>query len=175
MIRADAASLAKHYATLSDSEILNLKKEGGFTEEAARVMEEELQRRNLHESDVKRQDAVSKRALLREEAKEKGSSGKGPGLLFFGRGYLSESDREANIQLRTKFFTLGGIPLIPIASYRFQCSERSGRWFPSFANQRVISRVPLNWRQVALIWLKTASFILCLALLVIAWLRIYGK
>jgi hypothetical protein len=178
MIRTDAASLAKHYATLSDAEILNLKKEGGFTEEAARVLEQELLRRNLHEKAVKRHDAISERDLLREEAREKGFSGKGPGLLLFGSGYLSEKDRKANIQLRTKFFSLGGLPLIPIASYRFQCSgqgSRWSRWFPTSADQRVVSRVPLNWSQVGLIWLKTAIFIACVTLVAIVWFHSHRK
>jgi len=166
-------ALAKYYETLTDAALLNLANEGGFTEEAQQVLAKELGRRNLGDGDLKRYVAQGERTKLREEAKEKGFRSRGPGLLFFGRRYLNDADRRANIQLRTKWFALGGIPLVPIASYRFKCTGSTGRWHLVDPDQRVIDRVPLNWTQVFLTWMKTAIFILIVCLLVVAfaWCR----
>jgi len=162
-----ASELARRYETLTDAELLNLKSEGGFTDEAEQMLAEELKRRNLKAGDFK-QYIVPERIRLREEAKEKGFVGKGPALQFFGRRYLNEADKRANIQLRTKWFALGGIPLVPIASYRFKCAGDLGGWHLSDSEQRVIDRVPLNWAQVFLTWMKTAIFMLIAFLLAIA-------
>lgn len=156
----DSSSLAKYYEGLTNAELLNLRSEGGFTDEAERVISEELRRRNLNASDLKRYEAQGERIKLREETTEKGSGGRGPGLLFFGRHYLNEQDRQANIQVRTKWFTLGGVPLVPLASYRFQCTGDAHNWLSDNGKQRVINRVPLNWEQVFLTWLKTAAVLI---------------
>jgi hypothetical protein len=167
-IMPDTIELTKYYETLTDDALLNLASEGGFTEEAQQVLAKELRRRNLANGDLKRCVARNERLKLREEAKEKGFRGRGPGLLFFGRRFLNEADKEANIQVRTKFFALGGIPLIPIASYRFQCTGDQGRWLNFYdGNQRIINRVPLNWTQVFLTWIKTAVIIVVIGLLIV--------
>ena len=160
----DASALEKYYETLTDAQLLNLRSEGGFTEQAEQVLADELKRRNLRASDVKRY-AVSERIRLREEAQEKGFAGRGPALRFFGRRYLNEADKTANIQLRTKWFALGGIPIVPLASYRLKSTGTPIKWFGDDTEQRVINRVPLNWPQVFLTWAKTAIFILLFFLL----------
>jgi hypothetical protein len=168
----DVGEFTRYYKTLTDAELLNLKSQGGFTEEAEQELAEELRRRNLKPAKLKRH-IVHERIRLREEAKEKGFAGRGPALLFFGRRYLNDADKRANIQLRTKWFALGGIPLVPIASYRFKCTGDAGKWHLGDPEQRVINRVPLNWTQVFLTWMKTAIFILIAFLLGVAfaWYR----
>lgn len=165
----DAGALTKYYETLTDAQLLNLRNEGGFTDEAEQVLANELRRRNLRASDVKRY-AVPERIKLRDETQEKGFAGRGPSLRFFGRRYLTEADRAANIQLRTKWFALGGIPVVPLASYRFKCTGTPGRWFWGDAEQRVIDRVALNWPQVFLTWAKTVAFILLVCLIAVGFL-----
>ena len=157
----DISALAKHYETLTDAKLLSLKSEGGLSEEALPVLADELKRRNLKDADL-RHHAVPERIKLREEATEKGFRFRGPGFLFFGRSYLNGTDKEANIQLRTKWFAMAGIPLVPIASYRFKCTGDTG--------QRAVGRVPLNWKQVRLTGMKTAIVVLGLALLFV-WYR----
>lgn len=49
-----AEALAKHYATLSDTELLKLAAEGGLTADAEHVLQKELARRNLTLDDAKR-------------------------------------------------------------------------------------------------------------------------
>lgn len=155
----DPSALAKHYETLTDAELLILRSEGGLTDEAEPVLANEIRRRNLKETVLKRHK-VHQRILLRDEAKEKGFGGRGPSLQFFGRHFLNQADKEANIQIRTKWFVLGGIPLIPLASYRFKCTGDPNKWFHWDTEQRVINRVPLNWTQVFLTWMKTAIVII---------------
>ena len=77
------------------------------------------------------------------------------GYYFFGKHYLNEADKSADIQLRTKWIALGGIPLIPLASYRLKCKQKSFRWFRWNEEQQVVNRVALNWNQILLTWIKT--------------------
>ncbi|MGD0939815.1 MAG: hypothetical protein ABR905_08880 [Terracidiphilus sp.] len=156
----DADALAKYYETLTDSQLLNLRAEDGLTEQADLMLTEELKRRNLTTGDMKRNTAYNNRTNLLDKAQERGSSSKGPGLLFFGNRCLNEADKTANIRLRTKWFALGGMPIVPLASYRFKCKGIPGKWFWGDAEQRVINRVPLNWPQVFLTWAKTTLLIL---------------
>ena len=65
----DAGALEKYYETLTDAQLLNLSSEGGLTEQAEQVLADELKRRNLRASDVKRY-AVPERIKLREEAQK---------------------------------------------------------------------------------------------------------
>jgi hypothetical protein len=166
-IMQDTIALTQYYETLADSALLNLASEGGFTEEAKQALTKELARRNLGDGSLKRYAAQGDRMKLREEAKEKGFRGNGPGILFFGRRFLNGADKEANIPVRTKFFALGGIPLVPIASYRFQCTGEQRRWLTDDVNQRVINRVPLDWTQVFLTWIKAAVIIVVIGLIIV--------
>jgi hypothetical protein len=50
----NATELDKYYKALTDQELLNLKREGGFTAEAERVLGEELARRSLAFAALKR-------------------------------------------------------------------------------------------------------------------------
>jgi hypothetical protein len=163
----DANALEKYYETLTDDELLNLKSEGGFTSEAAVVLAKELAKRNLLGKQAKR-NKLSKRIELHEEVRERGGGYRMPGLQLFGRSYLNDADRKANIQVRTKWFTISYIPLFPIASYRFKCSASSDKWAGANSVQNVINRVPLDWAQVLMTWIKTAVLIGGILLLFIA-------
>jgi hypothetical protein len=164
----DATALEKYYENLTDRELLNLRAEGGFREEAEQVLGKELARRHLGSSDVKKQVAVSERDNLRDEVVERGGGYRSLGLQFFGKTFLSESDRAADIQVRTKWFAVSGIPLIPIASYRFKCTKYSGSSFPANTQRKVINRVPLNWPQVFVTFAKTAMLVVGAGLLIVA-------
>jgi hypothetical protein len=161
----DATALEKYYQTLTDQQLLNLKREGGFTVEAEQVLGKELARRNLGPRDLKQYAAYIKRNKLREEVTERGGGYRELGLQFFGGRYLSEADRIANIQVRTKWFTISGIPLTPIASYRFKCISGSGK-------SSVIDRVSLDWVGVSKTWTKMAITLVGAVLLIagIYWL-----
>jgi len=76
-----------------------------------------------------------------------------------GHKFLNEADKEAHIQIRTKWFTFNYIPLIPLASYRFQCSGDPAKWFQWNRQRRPLGRVPLDWNQALTTWLKTIACI----------------
>lgn len=161
----DAVTLAKYYQTLTDPELMNLEREGGFTEEARRLLADELRRRNLGAGDLKRYELQGQRIKLHEETAEKGDRRRGTGLLFFGKRYRNKEDRQDNIQVRTKWFALCWIPLVPVASYRFKISGNVNRGSAEDGKQRVIDRVPLDLMQVSLTWLKTVAVVGSLVLL----------
>jgi hypothetical protein len=139
------------------------------------VLCRELARRNLTPADVERYIAVSERSKLRDEVIERGGGYRSFGLQFFGGSYLNEADKKANIQLRTKWFTISGIPLIPISSYRFKCTSSSGKRFLTNTPQRVVDRVPLNWAQVFMTWIKTALLLIAAGLLMVGFFGIWTE
>jgi hypothetical protein len=164
----DSTALESYYKTLTDRELLNLRAEHGFTEEAEQVLGKELARRHLASSDVKKYVAAAERNNLRDEVVERGGGYRSIGLQFFGKSFLNESDRAANILVRTKWFTISGIPLIPIASYRFKSGKDSKSSSLPNAQRSVINRVPLNWTQVFMTFAKTALLLVGAVLLVVA-------
>lgn len=151
---------------------MNLKRGGGFTADAEEVLARELTRRNLTPGDLKRYVAVTQRNQLRDEVTERGGRYRSLGFQFFGGRYRNESDRRAAIQVRTKWFTISGIPLIPIASYRFKRGGHAGQWSRTRTRRGVIERVPLDWAQVFTTWLKTAAMLVgvLVSIVVISWL-----
>lgn len=165
----DATRLDEYYKTLTDQELLNLEREGGFTSEAEQVFRKELARRKLGPADLKHFVAVTRRIQLEEEVSEKGGGYRGLGLQFFGGRYLNEADRRAEIQVRTKWFTISGIPFIPIASYRFHCVGSSAK--------SAIDRVSLDWASVLQTWIKTAIWFIVVILLVVgvSWYLDHGR
>jgi hypothetical protein len=173
----DATALAQYYRMLTDQELLNLKRQSGFTAEAEEVLSGELTRRNLTPGDLKKYVAVTRRNKLRAEVTERGGGYRSLGFQFFGGRYLNEADRSADIQVRTKWFTISGIPLVPIASYRFKRMGHSRKWSSATSQQGVVDRVSLDWAQVFMTWAKTATLIIGVGLLivVISWLLNAGR
>lgn len=163
----DTIALEKYYKTLTDRQLLNLRAEGGFTPEAEQALSTELARRHLRSSDVKKIVAAAERSKLRDQVVERGGGYRSLGLQFFGKNFLNEADRVVNIQVRTKWFTISGIPLIPIASYRFKTVKNSGDSFATSTQRSVIDRVPIYWPQVIMTFVKTASLIIGAGLLIV--------
>ena len=163
---------AKTYEDMSDGQLLQTANEGGFVDEAKQALANELHRRNLRKSDLSHHKE-SPRARLRQEATEREfplSRYGGTGLFFFGRHYLTPADKEANIQLRTKWIALSYLPLIPLASYRFKCKQQGWKLF-HWTDQVVLNQVPLNWDQVFLTWLKASPVYIAILTLLCMWLK----
>ena len=163
----DKTALENYYRTLTDQQLLQLRSEGGFTADAEHALSIELSQRHLGSSDVNKYVEATERNKLRDEVVERGGGYRGLGFQFFGKGFLNEADRSANIEVRTKWFTMSGIPVIPIASYRFKCAKEPGSSFSTSTQRNVISRVPLCWRQVFLTFAKTAAAIFGVGLLIV--------
>jgi hypothetical protein len=163
----DSTELQKYYETLTDQQLLKLRSEGGFTAKAELELSNELAARHLGSHDVKRFVAATERGQLREEVVERGGGYRSPGIQFFGKYFLNSNDREANIQVRTKWFTISGIPLIPLASYRFKANPSSGSSISPNMHGCVINRVPICWPQVFITYAKTGAVIIGVGLLVV--------
>jgi hypothetical protein len=154
------SQLAATYQNMSDGELLLVSSEGGLMPEAKQALAEELHRRKLKASDLPHHKQTAKEQL-KEEAQERWfplARYHSLGFGLYGRSYLNEADREANIQVRTKFFVFI-IPLVPIAAYRFKCTGEPNKWFQWNTDQRVLNRIPLVWTQVLMTWLKTLLWI----------------
>jgi hypothetical protein len=154
------SQLASTYQHMSEGTLLEIANEGGLTPEAKQAIAEELHRRKLKASDLPSHKQTAKEQL-EEETQERWFPlfrYRSLGFGLYGRSYLNEADKESNIQVRTKFFVFV-IPLVPIASYRFQCTGEPGKWFQWNADQLALNRVPLVWTQVFMTWLKTLLWI----------------
>jgi hypothetical protein len=151
---------ATQYQQMPDGQLLLLANEGGLVEEAQQALAEELRKRNLKKQDIAQHERKTPHERLQEAAQEKSAwwGGTGTGYYFYGKHYLNEDDKTADIQLRTKWFALGGIPLVPLASYRFKCEQKSFGWLRWNTEQRILNRVALNWDQIFLTWLKSILF-----------------
>lgn len=162
---------AKTYESMSDGQLLQTASEGCLVDEAKQTLAEELHRRNLKIDELPRHKE-SLRTRLRREATERvlPSRAGATGFVFFGRHYLTPADKEANIQLRTKWIAVGGLPLIPLASYRFKCIQEGWRFF-HWTDQVVINRVPLNLDQVFLTCLKASPVYIVILTLLCGWLK----
>jgi hypothetical protein len=173
----NANELADYYRSLTDPELLHQVSEGGFTDEAEKVLSKELERRHLGRAEATRYAADSEKSKLRDEVVERGGGYRGLGMQFFGRAHLNEADERAGIQVRTKWFTISGIPLIPVASYRFRCAGVSGKRRGADLSHSVIDRVPLHWTQVFATWMKSLILLIGGILLVVGayWLLDRGR
>ena len=94
----------------------------------------------------------------------------GIGVSFRGRGFKSESDRAAGIELRTRWIIGLWLPLVPIGSYRVR---RSNRLSSDGRRRRVLelfSKEPLAWAQVFRMWsLTAAGIVLMLVVYYLSW------
>jgi hypothetical protein len=169
----DISELEKYYKTLTDRQLLNLRAEGGFTAEADQVLSREFALRRLGSGEVKNRAAAAERSKLRDEVVERGGGKGSLGLQFFGKSFLNPADREANIQVRTKWFTISGIPLVPIASYRFKAAKDAENSFPAYMQRSVINRVPIYWPQAFLTFAKTVSVIIGAGLLIVGFSELW--
>jgi hypothetical protein len=169
--------LEEYYKGLTDRELLNRARESRYTHEAEQVLHAELARRKLAPRDVKHFAAEIERNDLRDEVTERGGGYRSLGIQFFGRSYLNESDRKANIPVRTKWFTISGIPLIPFASYRFKGAGGLAEPSRNHARQEVVGRAPLYWPQVCVIAVKTATIIVGVFALIVgvSWFMNRGR
>lgn len=150
------SELLSTYQHMTDGQLLQVANDGGLVPEAELVLAEELRRRNLKPSDLPLYKESPKDRL---QAETQQKSFRGTGLRFYGRKFQNEADKRANIQVRTKWFAFAYIPLIPLASYRFQCSGDPDKWFQWNPRRHPLGRIPLDWNQALMTWTKAAACI----------------
>lgn len=158
----------KTYQHMSDEQLLQVAAEGGLTEEAALALRTEMGARKLgsHDLDGYRKDQEQ---LRTEQQQERNNSGF---FRLFGHSFLSEEDRKQGIEVRTKWLTSRGIPIIPVASYRYLRKQRTiGK--ATVVQEKLIDRVPLYWPQVLLAYAKGLAWAVVAIVLggLYVWLR----
>jgi len=141
---------------MSDGQLLQTAHEDGLLPEAKQALHEEIRRRNLKPRDIPHSTEPHK-THLEKQSEEKWLPALGwhrTGFGLCGHAYLNQSDRESNIQVRTKFFVLSGLPLVPVASFRFKYPTEAKKWYGwDDDHARVVNRIPIVWPQVFRIWL----------------------
>ncbi|MDP9050107.1 MAG: hypothetical protein M3O31_05190 [Acidobacteriota bacterium] len=151
---------ASTYQHMSDGELVQIANEGGLLPEAKQALAEELRRRKLKVADLLHLKEPHRTSLEKETTERwfPMTWGHTLGFGLYGGKYLNERDREDNIQVQTKFFVFG-IPLVPVASYRFKCSGSADKWLQWNPSQKPLNRVRLDWSQVFMTWFQTALWI----------------
>jgi hypothetical protein len=165
VIMETRSSFADTYQHMADVQLLKIANEGGMVPEAKQALTDELNRRKLKASDLPHYQPSKQERLEKETRERQLPLGRGfNGFGLYGRTYLSDAERNAHTYVRTKFFVLASIPLVPIASYRFRLSGE---------DEQPLGRVPLLWRQVVVTWLKTLLVIVGIIVAVAAyiWVR----
>lgn len=149
------------YQEMTDEQLLQIAGEGGLLDEANFALKNEMKHRNLKTSDATSHLAKQHRRKVEKSVEEKILPfSRGIGFSFYGRHYLTEADRNRDIQLRTKWFVVFYFPLIPIASYRFSCNGSTAGFLRWNAQQKLVDQVPLNWHQVLLTWMKACGILI---------------
>jgi hypothetical protein len=160
------ADFATTYQHMSDEQLLQIGGEGRLVEEATLALQTEMRRRKLTPEMVKSFRSETLRYELAQKAEDPNVRRGlfGLGFRLYGRAYLSDEDKHHGIQVRTKWFTLRGLPIIPTASYRYSCHDVTTGLI-EWKEERVIDQVPLNWKQAIRTWAKsTGLFLLAVAL-----------
>jgi hypothetical protein len=150
------------YQKMTDDELLQIASEGGFVDAAQNALQAELKRRNITSREVAAHSSALKQEKIEKSATRKFAF-RGTGLVFYGRHYMSESDRDENIQLRTKWFAFCSFPIYPIASYRFACKSRTKFRLWS-GDEKFIDQVRLQWSQIIETWSKAIGVVLLIVL-----------
>lgn len=172
-----SSQLAATYQHMSDGELLQISREGGLLPEAKQALYDEIRSRNLKSTDLPHTTEPHKTALEKESGERwLPLSWYRDGFGLYGRSYLNQQDRASNIQVRTKFLVLAGLPLVPRASYRFKYPGPPKKWgWWNDADGHVLGRIPIVWSQVFRVWLTTLLWIVGTIAAVVLYEKLRGR
>jgi hypothetical protein len=165
---------AAQYRDMTDEQLLEIAGEGELVEEAQQALRVEMQNRKLTPEMVQSYHAEMQRYLLAQKAEIKHGLFSFSWIRLYGRMYLSDEDKAQGIQVRTKWFTMRGLPIFPIASYRYSCHEVTTgqiRW----KEEKVIDQVPLNWNQAIGTWVKSTGLLVLMIALTVIYLSVQDR
>lgn len=159
MNMTEHTDFAIEYHGMTDEQLLEIAGEGGLVDEAQQALQVEMKNRKLTPEMVQNYRAETQRYNLAQKAEIKHELFSFSLFRLYGRAFLSEEDKAQGIQVRTKWLTLRGLPIVPVASYRYRCEDVTTgliRW----KEEKVIDQVALNWRQAGRTWLKTTGLVI---------------
>lgn len=153
------------YARLTDDEITHLAEERGeLTEEAKQQLDAELRRRNITAADVAAYSAESQR--LSETPDPNLFTARvyhpyGIGRKLFGKtNHSYDPGSEFEEFDTTLWFVIFWLPVIPLSSYRVRRDVRR-QWKYLFSRRIwTVRKLPRNWGQILLTWIKAAVLLL---------------
>jgi hypothetical protein len=120
-----------------------------------------MRKRSIGTTQVRALQVKQKKAKLQMQVGNNPYSYQGNGLQLRGHKFLNETDRNRGITVVTRWIVFSFMPLIPLGSYRVTKSAHDD------GKPTIISKVPLQWDQVSMGWMRTGSVVILLAC---AWL-----
>jgi hypothetical protein len=162
------SSLTPNYGALTLDELLRLANQrDDLTDEARLALDAELSRRQVT-PEVLAAGRAEMTKFEREQAREVRELSFGHGGIarkLFGKShYVCDEQHRIEEFQTTLWFVLLWIPIFPIGT--FQIRRRFRRWWQFWASERyhVIERLPRDWEQILLTWIKTVAVLLALRL-----------
>jgi hypothetical protein len=172
MSMTEHTDFATEYRGMTDEQLLEVAGEGELVDEAQQALQVEMQNRKLTRQMADTYHAGQMRFKNAGKIKDPNNSTfAGIGFRTFGRACLSEGDRANGIEVRTKWFVLRDLPIFPVASYRYSRKEMTTGQI-SWTEEKLIDRVPLDWKQAIRTWSVGIGFIvltITLVALFVAW------
>jgi hypothetical protein len=158
------------YAQLTDDEITHLAEERSeLTEEARQQLDSELRRRNITANDVAAYSAESQRLSEAPDSKlfTERVYYHGIGKKLFGMTNRSRApDSDFEEFETTLWVVIFWLPVIPLSGYRVRRDVRR-RWKYLFARRIwTVRKLPRNWEQILLTWIKAAALLLVAILII---------
>lgn len=152
------------YQQLSDDEILNLARDQmNLTgDEAREALSVELSRRNISLSDIQTYAAetgaldTAENHQLRKLLAPKVYGNK----KFLGRNnFVGDASSGSEEYDATLWFVVYWFPLIPLGTYRVRRNRSPKRWWNLHRDIAIMTKLPLNWKQILRTWLIAVSVV----------------
>jgi hypothetical protein len=147
-----------HYQTLSRDELLRLSLEKSqLTDEARSSLDAELARRRLSEDDI-----VTFKAEETAATQARGKEVHEVSFSFVEKKLRGRTNYTHDPRFRIEEFeatlwvVLFWVPVLPLASYRIRREFRHW-WICASDRYRVLERLPRNWEQILVTWIKTVG------------------
>jgi len=157
---------ATQYRDMTDDQLLQIASEGGLADEAAVALHADMASRKLAPDALSSYQA-DQLGLERKRTERSNQSGV---FRLFGRRFISQVNMKHHVEIRTKWFAPRGIPIFPVASYRYSCRRKAiGK--ATASSEKLIDRVPLDWGQVFRTGAKTYG----VAILVVTLLAVVAE
>ena len=157
------------YQHLTRDELLNLAQERDqLTDEARFALDSEINTRQIKADEISAyaRESLAQAKIGERRTKRSRTFYESRNRKFLGRKNLKPDPRSRVEEFDTTLWFIIWIPLFPISSHRIRRQFR--RWWNPCPSNRlhILETRPRDWEQIVLTWVKTATvlFFLCLVL-----------
>jgi hypothetical protein len=172
----NGVSSVPEYQHLAEDELLNIAEDRQhLTDEARLALDAELNRRKLSSSDVDSYRLQQETANKVDELKRAA-----PRFIFrygFGQKFLGKSDRQRDPSGlfekydSTLWFVVLWFPIFPMGTYTVRRSLTKWLGIVFASDEVALERLPRNWEQILLTWIKAVALLFALRLSFLMLLR----